>query len=131
MGRITGSCSRAGRQAADRAARERAADERGGPEIRGRGGSRGLAKNDIRALAPARAPAARPQIEPPGSEPPTSAAAPRYGGAAAVGGSLKMTLGYRINLFISHPHAREASCGPVGAGPEEVGKGLRLWKGFI
>jgi hypothetical protein len=58
-----------------------------------RRGSRGLAKNDIRALAPARAPAAKPQIEPPGSAPPTSAAAPSCGVAAAVGGSLKMPLG--------------------------------------
>src|ERR1700674_20705 len=70
----TGSCSRAGRQAADRAAGDRAAGRRGGPEIRGRPASRGLGKNDIRALAPARAPAARPQIEPPGTAPPDAAA---------------------------------------------------------
>src|SRR6202140_5092369 len=74
----------------------------------GRGGSRGLAKNDIRALAPARAPAARPQIEPPGSEPPTSAAAPRYGVAAAVGGSLKMTLGPWL-LLARRPPGRRSS----------------------
>src|ERR1700686_584106 len=59
----------------------------------GRRASWGLAKNDIIPLAPARAPAARPQIEPPGSAPPTSAAAPSYGVAAAVGGSRKMPSG--------------------------------------
>src|SRR6202171_3607455 len=88
--------------------RERAAGQRGGPEIRGRRGSRGLAKNDIRALAPARAPAARPQIEPPGSAPPDSAAAPRYGVAAAVGVSLKMTLGPWL-LLARRPPGRRSS----------------------
>src|SRR6202162_3487484 len=103
-----GSCSRAGRQAADRAARERAAGQRGGPEIRGRRGSRGLAKNPITPRAPARAPAASPQIEPPGSAPPDSAAAPRYGVAAPVGGSLKMTLDTWL-LLARRPPGRRSS----------------------
>src|SRR5580704_6650315 len=87
---------------------DRAAGERGGPELRGRRASRGLAKNDIRALAPARAPAARPQIEPPGSGPPASAAAPSYGVAAPVGGSLKMTLGPWL-LLARRPPGRRSS----------------------
>src|ERR1700694_5112998 len=73
----------------------------------GRRASRGLAKNDIIPLAPARAPAARPQIEPPGSAPPQSAAAPRYGVAAPVGGSLKMTLGHAaLTISINYIHPR-------------------------
>src|ERR1700674_4888478 len=46
---------------------------------RGRRASRGLCKNDIIPLAPARAPAAKPQIEPPGTAPPGTSAAPSYG----------------------------------------------------
>src|ERR1700730_10853859 len=61
----------------------------------GRRASRGLAKNDIRPLAPARAPAARPQIgpqiEPPGTAPPGTSAAPSYGVGWHVAGFVKMT----------------------------------------
>src|SRR6202521_776388 len=117
----TGSCSRAGRQAADRAAGDRAAGRRGGAEIRGRRASRGLAKNDIRALAPARAPAARPQIEPPGTAPPDAAAARRYGVAAPVGGSLKMTLGPWLLLARRPPGRRSSRRGPRRRTPRRRG----------
>ena len=97
-----------GRRSSRQGARRRRARR---PRATGSPGSRGLAKNDIRALAPARAPAARPQIEPPGSAPPTSAAAPSYGVAAAVGASLKMTLGPWLQLARRPPGRRSSRQG--------------------
>src|ERR1700693_1079272 len=78
------------------------------------------------ALAPARAPAARPQIEPPGSAPPDAAAAPSNGVAAPVGGSPKMTLGTWLLLSRAarQPPARAAGDRAAGrrGGPEQRGR---------
>src|SRR6202163_1167321 len=106
--RDPGSCSRADRPAADRAAGDRAAGDLGGAELPGRLARRGLPKNDCIPLAPARAPAARPQIEPPVTAPPDTAAARSYRVARHVEAFVKMTA-YPWLLLARRPPGRRSS----------------------
>src|ERR1700681_158144 len=106
--RDPGSCSRAGRQAADRAAGDRAAGDLGGAELPGRLARRGIRKNDCIPLAPARAPAARPQIEPPVTAPPGTSAAPSYRVGWHVAAFVKMTASPWL-LLARRPPGRRSS----------------------
>src|ERR1700674_485797 len=93
-----------GRRSSRRGPRRRTPRRRGAT---GRLARRGLRKNDCIPLAPARAPAARPQIEPPGTAPPDAAAARSYGVGWHVAGFVKMTASPWL-LLARRPRPRAA-----------------------